>query len=122
MYIMRLSQRLRRHQDDIRALGRAKAEKRRRMLRESSNDLILALVDAAKMIINGEVTLTPRQLSTVVRHRPNFERLVKPSTSVSTKRRIVQEGGFVGALLGPLLKIGLPLIGNILGGLGGRRQ
>ena len=122
MYIMRLSQRLRRHQDDIRALGRAKAEKRRRMLRESSNDLILALVDAAKMIINGEVTLTPRQLSTVVRHRPNFERLVKPSTSVSTKRRIVQEGGFVGALLGPLLKIGLPLIGNILGGLGGRRR
>lgn len=119
---MRVPQRVLRYEREIKALGRAKAGRRKTMLRDATDGLILALVDAAKMIIRGEVTMSARHLSNVRRQRGNFERIVKPSTGIANKRRIAQTGGFIGALLGPLLKIGAPIIQGLLGGLGGGRR
>lgn len=119
---MKLSARVRKHAHALETLAKAKREKRNRMVREATSELIFTLVDLAKMIIRGDITLTPLQLSTVRRHKANFKKLVSKSTGVRGKRNVIQKGGFLPALLGPVLKLGLPLLGNLLGGvLGGGR-
>lgn len=86
------------------------------MITAASNELILALVDAAKMLIKGDVTMTPRQLANVRRLGKQFRKVVSPNSSVKQVRNVCQTGGFLPALIGPLLRIGLPILSGLFGG------
>lgn len=96
-------------------LRRAKQAVRKEHIKRASKDLILALVDVARALIKGQVSMTPQQLGAARRNKHNLTNLVAPGKSVEEKKRILQKGGFIGALLGPLLKIGAPIIGGLLG-------
>ena len=114
-----MTSRLGRHIRDLELMSSASTQARRRIITQASDDLILALVDAAKMVIKGKVALSPNQLRAVRRHKQDFQKVIKPRTSIRQLKKVYQVGGFVPALLGPLLKIGLPIISGVLGGLGG---
>lgn len=113
------SARVARHGTTLSLLRRAKASVRNKKIKSAPKDLIMALVDVAKALIKGEISMSGRQLSAVKRNERNFRNLVNPSTSVETKKKTLQKGGFLGALLGPLAKIGVPIIGKLMGGLFG---
>ena len=116
---MKFPARVRKHAHELETLAKAKREKRNRLVREATTELIFTLVDLAKMVIRGDITLTPHQLSTVRRYKADFKKLVSKSTGVKGKRNVIQKGGFLPALLGPVLKLGVPLLGNLLGGVFG---
>jgi hypothetical protein len=96
-------------------LADASPKARRKIISQAPDDLILALVDAAKKLIKGDISLTPQQLGVVRRHRKHFEKITKPRVSVREVRKACQVGGFLPALLGPILKIGLPILSGVLG-------
>jgi hypothetical protein len=112
---MKPSARLSRHAYDLQLLAKASPKARRKIINVATDDFILALVDAAKKLIKGEISLTPRQLSSVRRHRKHFEKVTKPRVNVKEVKKTCQVGGFLPALLGPLLKIGLPILSGVLG-------
>jgi hypothetical protein len=114
-----MTSRLSRHARDLQTLADASPAVRRRIISQAPNDLLLALVDAARRLLKGDVSLTPTQLGAVRRHKKNFRKVIAPRTTARQLRKVYQTGGFLPALLGPILKVGLPLLNGILGGLGG---
>lgn len=117
---MTITRRIQRNVNNLERLAKAKSHTRRRTISDASHDLIMALVDAARSLLKGHLSLTPRQLSAAKRHRRSLEKLAKQGTSLREKKRTLQTGGFIGALLGPLLKqIAVPVLGGLLGGING---
>jgi hypothetical protein len=112
---MKPTARLSRHAYNLQTLAKASPKPRRKIISQASDDFILALVDAAKKLIKGEISLTPQQLGAVRRHRHHFEKVTKPRVNVKEVKKACQIGGFLPALLGPLLKIGLPILSGVLG-------
>ena len=104
-----MSQRIRRNFEALQALAKAKGAVKNTIISHANKDLILSLVECAVNIIRGNVKLTPNQFRRLKRYRTELERLIKPKTSQKAKKEILQNGGFLGALLRPL--IGL-LLGN----------
>jgi hypothetical protein len=115
--------RVKKHASDLQLLARAKRALRNRSIRNAPRDLIMSLVDLAKAIIKGELSMSSTQLKAVRRHKKNFRKVVKPKVSVKTLKKTFQTGGFLPALLGPALKLIGPLVVPLVGGLlgGGQR-
>ena len=119
----RVSTRLRRNAALIVQLSKAQKGIRDAALQTASRDLVLALVECAKNVILGAVSLSPSQLRGLPQHRRDIEDLVKSSTTLQKRRRILQKGGFLGLLVKLILGIlGGLLGGGLLGGGGGRRR
>ena len=86
----------------IRRLGdRAKREYVRRCDRE----FLHCVSECAKNVIKGNVPLTKRQMTNLRRKRYDLRALSKRKTSLKTKRKILQKGGFLTALLPPVLSV-----------------
>lgn len=111
--------RLARHARDLQALADATPATRRRIISQAPNDLLMALVECARRLLKGEVSLTSTQLGAVRRHKKSFRKVAAPRTSIRDVRKVCQTGGFLPALLGPILKIGLPLLTGLFGGQSG---
>jgi hypothetical protein len=73
------------------------------VLSTAKKDMIMALVECARKIINGGSGANPAQLRELQRHSANVSRLLDRRSSLPEKRRVLQKGGFLGALLAPLL-------------------
>ena len=63
--------------------------------------------------LQHELLLTTRQ-KTKIRHAFNNNTSTNIKLSKAQINKIIQSGGFLGKLLGPLLKTGLPLIKNVI--------
>ena len=111
------SRRIRQHATDLQLLARAKNAVRKRMLSQASQSLILALVDVAKALIRGEITMSPRQLNAARRSKRKLHGLTNKGVSVEKKRKaLVQDGNLIGLLLKPLLSTIGPILSGFLGG------
>jgi len=56
-------------------------------------------------VIKGNVPLTSRQMTNLRRKRHDLRALSKRKTSLKAKRKILQKGGFLTALLPPVLAV-----------------
>ena len=70
------------------------------------------LCECARNVIKGNVKVTPTQRKAIVKRKKLFKKFVLKKTSLKSKKKIVQTGGFIGALLGPIAA----LLGGLLAG------
>ena len=109
---------LRQKATTLRALATASRSLRRSMIANADKQLVLTLVKAAREIIKGEIQLTPAQLRRLRPHERSLGDFIS-SKSVKSRKKILQKGGFLGVLIGPLLKLAT---GALLNGLGGGKR
>ena len=83
------------------------------MIANATKDLILTLVRAARDIIKGRLTITAAQLKRMRPYERTLKELIAAKT-LSKRKRALQTGGFLGALLSPIVG----LLGKVL--LGGQ--
>jgi hypothetical protein len=102
----------------LRELQRASNDRvRRAMLRENMDDeFIHCVTECATNVLKGKVPLTSDQKKKLARRKHSLREISSKKTSYKRKRDIIQSGGFIGALLTPIISI----LGGLLGGLGGR--
>ena len=62
-------------------------------------------------VLNENVDLSDSHKRTLKRHRALLHKLVLKKTSMKNKKKILQTGGFLGALLGPIVKV----LGSLFG-------
>lgn len=88
----------------IRTLSGASHAVRRSIINSGSKDLVLALVECAENIVKGRVRLNKRQFNQLKRYTKQLKKFLKKNVSEKTRKGIlVQKGGFLGALLRPIL-------------------
>jgi hypothetical protein len=114
-----MSKTLKKYAPFLRALHKATSDKARRsMLKDKmDNGFICCVSECAQNLLKGRVPLTSAQKKKLTRRKRSLRQLSAKKTSYKKKRHIIQTGGFIGALLTPIISI----LGGLLGGLGGRR-
>jgi hypothetical protein len=108
-----MSDRLRRNAPLLRVLHRSSPTARKRILKSHcSGDFINCICECVKNILKGNVPLTVSQKEALRRKRKTLHQLALKKTSKRKKEKIVQSGGFLGAILGPIVSI----LGRLFGG------
>ena len=103
--------RLKRNIDYISVLKKANKQQRNAILQTANRDLILCLCECALNTLNGNIPLKNTDLKKLERHKKPLRKLADNSTKISDKQSLlIQKGGFLPALLSPILAI----LGQIL--------
>jgi len=90
----------------IDVLARAKPCQRKAILHTADYDLIVCLCECALNILNGNVPLKSHDREKLEKYKTHLRELASEKTSNSKRRKIlVQKGGFVPALLAPILGV-----------------
>ena len=97
---LRTTQRIERNRDALIALHKLSEASKR--LPALSKDTLLALVECAKNIIIGNVTLSESQLHYMKRHEQESDASCKKEHRM-LRVRILQKGGFLGRLLASII-------------------
>ena len=82
------------------------------MKRIKDKGFMSCLCECARNVIKGNVKVTPTQRKAIVKRKKLFKKFVLKKTSLKNKKKIVQTGGFIGALFGPIAA----LLGGLLAG------
>ena len=106
----KLSKNLRDNLYMIRCLSEAKEDSRRGAMRCCSRQLCDSMSEIAANMLKGNIPLTDRQFLVLKRHAKDIEALSKKKTQVWKRREILQKGGFLSALLGPVVKFLMPVV------------
>ena len=108
-----MSLRLRKFAPTLRKLNRLKPDQKKVWLKKHlDNELICCLCEYAKHLLNGNVPITAAQRKKLVVRKESLRKLVRRKVSLRNKKRILQRGGFLAALLGPIVSVLGSLLGN----------
>ena len=80
-------------------LAQAKPHMCKAITGAADHDLITCLCECAQNILNGNVALTKSHLKHLQRYRSDVRILAKRRTPKHRKKKILQKGGFLSALL-----------------------
>ena len=95
--------RLGRHAETLKVLASSKPSVAKAIIESGDKDLILCLTEIALNVLKGNVPLNSLEKAKLCKHKTALRTLVKKKTSLKGKKEILQRGGFLGAVLGPLL-------------------
>ena len=94
---------------------------KRKLVKECDKNLIDCFCECSKNILKGNVPLKKNQLRKLRREKHSLRKLALKKTSLKAKRKILQKGGFLGALLTPVLTVLGSLMSGFVGGNNGTR-
>ena len=107
-----MSLRLRKFAPTLRKLNKLKPDQKKVWLKKHlDNKLICCLCECAKNLLNGNVPITAAQRKKLVVRKESLRKLVRRKDSLRNKKRILQRGGFLAALLAPIVSV----LGSLLG-------
>ena len=94
----------------IRCLAEAKEDSKRGAMRCCSRQMCDSMSQVAADLLKGNIPLTDYQFSMLNRRARDIEALSKKKTQVWKRREILQKGGFLSALLGPVGRFLMPVV------------
>lgn len=99
-----MSRRVHKHAPYLHVLSKGSKKQRHGVIDGASNDLITCLCECALNVLNGNVSLKPSERTKLRRHKRELRALTDGRTSLQKKKKALkQKGGFLGALLTPVL-------------------
>ena len=109
-----MSARVKKQAPVLLALTKGDPSVRKAILRGADKELLRCISECALNILNGNVPLKPAERKALKKHKNKLRRIVDKKTSLKKKQKIVQSGGFLPLLLGPLLSVIAPLAGKAI--------
>lgn len=112
-----MSQRLCNNADILKYLSKCNCRFRKHILKKAPKDLVYSICELVHNILQGKVPLNKEQFNKLKRHRSTLKRLAskKGGRKLKEKREIlVQRGGFLPLILGPLVGIASSLISSLI--------
>ena len=108
-----MSATLRRNAQTLRLLHRASPAVRKRLLQRCcTNDFVTCVCECVKNLLKGVVPLSAAQIAALRRRKKTLRLLAVKKTSHKKRKKLIQSGGFLGAILGPIVSV----LGRLFGG------
>ena len=108
-----MSRRIERFAPTLKLLHRyTNAQKKKWMKQNLDREFVFCMCECVKNLLKGKVPLSQAQKRSLARRKKVLREFVKKKVSLDKKRRIIQTGGFLGAILGPVVSI----LSGLLGG------
>ncbi len=101
-----MSERLKDHAPYLHVLVNGTAQQREGILRGAKKQLIYCLCECALNVLQGNVILTPEAKSKLSKHKRLLRELADKKIPVTRKKKLLltQKGGWVTALIAPILR------------------
>ena len=99
-----MTQNVRNHAHMLKVLSESSPRLRKSILQHADSNLVKCLCECSLNVLKGNVSLSPHQKRKLSRHKQKLRALANPKLSKAKKKKLlIQQGGFVGALIGPVL-------------------
>ena len=99
----------------LRLLAGSSAKRRKTLLHQATKEELTTLFEICLNIIKGTLPLTTTQLKKLKYHRKLIRQLADRKKSFQSKKKLVsQKGGAIGAVLGKIVSLVLPLLASVL--------
>ena len=109
------STKVKKQTDILSYLCRCSQKARNGVIQSADKALIDCLSECALNILHGNVPLTEEQKKKLKRHKRKLRALSFKRVPVNYKKEMLQSGGFLGALLGPLAATVLtPVVSSVV--------
>ena len=108
-----MSKLVERHACDLHYLLKAKPVIRKAIIDNADCSLISCICECAKNILQGNIILKSKEKRNLAKHKQHLRQVIKKSVPLKEKKRIIQKGGFLSALLAPLASMVVPLISKL---------
>ena len=95
--------------DKVRLLTLATPSARKQIIQKADREFVDCLSACCNNILKGNVPLTQKEKKKLSTHKQKLRKVAQKTVSLKDKKKIIQTGGFLGAILGP--------IASVLGGL-----
>src|SRR6218665_3709253 len=99
----KMSSRILKYLGHLRMLKKATSKMRKKIMKGCNRSLLCCLCECAQKVLKGNVPLSKPQKSKLSRFKDKLRRLASKKTRVVVKKKIVQIGGFLAALIPPVL-------------------
>src|SRR3989441_6501456 len=101
-----MSETLKKFSPYLRLLHKSSPKARNALTKQHcSPEFIRCICECVKNVLVGNVNLSSEHKRRLRRHRRSLRKLVLKKTPLTEKKRIIQSGGFLSALLGPIVKV-----------------
>ncbi len=111
LQILAMAARLRKNIDLLKVLSKAKPKLRQAILKNLGTDTIRCICECAHNVLNGNLRLSPKQRKDLLKYRKPLRELASKRGSLTRKKKVlIQKGGLVTAVLGPLLAVAASLL------------
>jgi hypothetical protein len=109
-----MSQRVRRSIPELKRLRRIRDKKK--FLETCSQDVIDSICECSKNVLKGNVPLSTAAFKKLRHHKTILRKLSDRKVPAKTRRKLLQQqsGGFLGALLGPLIGLASSMFSGLL--------
>ena len=108
-----MSKALKKYTPYLHMLQKSSPKARNALLKQHcSPEFVKCICECVKNVLIGNVDLSPEHKKRLKRHKHSLRKLALKKTPLTEKKRIVQSGGFLGALLGPIVKVLSGLFGS----------
>lgn len=104
-----MTKKLRKHARALEALSKSSKNIQKSIISSAPKDLINTICECAHNLLKGNVKLTPDQYRKLKRYRTQLRELNKKRTPLKRKRSLLQQGGFLGAILTRVV----PILANL---------
>ena len=112
-----MSQRLRKFAPYLKHLHKVNNKNRIAWLKANcSKDFIYCICECAKNILKGKVPLNKTHKKLLSKRKVALRKLTTKKLSLRKKQKIIQTGGFLGAILAPIVSALGGLLGGVFGG------
>lgn len=108
-----MSERVRRLLPILKRINKLGDRAKRQYVKKCNKEFVDCVSECAKNVLRGNVPLTTNQKAKLRRNQKNLRSLAIKRTSLKKRRQILQKGGFLAALLPPVLS----LLGGALTGV-----
>ena len=109
-----MSRRVQKHAVQLKMLRDATPRLRKQIMHHCGKEILDCVCECVKNVLKGNVPLTSSQKQNLSRHRNKLRKLSLKKTSEKKKNEMIQKGGFLCALITPILSI----LGGLLGSNG----
>ena len=107
-----MSGRLRHYAPVLRQLAKTSQKNRKKIIKKLPKEFTICMSEICRNILKGNVPLSRAQLARLRHHRKIVKKIALKKTTLKQKKKLIQKGGFLGAILTPILSILGGLLGN----------
>jgi len=100
-----MSARVKKYLPVLKRIRRMGDRAKREYVHKCDTEFVNCVSECAKNVIKGNVPLSDRQMTNLRRKRHDLRALSKKKTPLQTKRKILQKGGLLTALIPPVLSV-----------------
>jgi len=87
----------------LKQLGRMSTKAKKKFFKTCNKDFVHCICECVRNLLKGRVPLKGNHLRKLGHHKQSLRQLALKSTSLTKRKQILQKGGFIGALISPLI-------------------